>query len=323
MSLVISGKDALLPVKGSEKDRIKEILEGFYNNFESKLTAREYYLAAREFFQFVAIDSASSLAELTREHMISYAAWLRDERKLSPNTRLKKLSGVSALVKYLARYGYMDHDITLGVKRPKSENIKDFADISDRDVSRIFEAMNPKSFCYTSHKAALAIGFYTGLRASEIRLLTIKNLSEIDGHRVLTGVKAKGGKIREVPLTPFTYNAIREHVIRLGELGFDVESPDQWLFPALKSRKENSPLTLQSMRKNFRARISDAGVKLSSARRYSCHSMRATVGSHLIEQGVPIEHVQELFGHSSPGTTQKYDKRKMSLDKNAAYRINY
>lgn len=311
----------LIPVKACDLKKLERTLAAFYEGFGSELTKTEYRRAAKEFFSLIHTD-LKNLGDLSRDHLILYQSYLKKLGK-APKTIQKKMAAISSLCKHLAHEGYVERDLSYGIKRPKAYNKKETGDFKDSDIEKIFSSMNPNRLVFTSHRAILAIGFYTGLRSAEIRTLKVGDIVELDGHRILR-TKIKGDKPHEVPLKPFVYRAICEHIEKLTELGFKTTDPDQWLFPALLPERKNRPLTAQALRKILHHRLKDAGIPISSARRYSPHSMRATLASHLLnEKNVPLEDVQALLGHSSPTTTQKYNKRERSLDKSPVYMIDY
>ncbi|MFW7382232.1 MAG: tyrosine-type recombinase/integrase [Oligoflexus sp.] len=300
--------------------RLEKTLLAFFNSFDSELTSREYFRAAREFLSLV-FTEIDQIEMLSRDHLILYQKWLK-AKGLAKKTILKKLSAISSLCKHLAHEGFVDRDLSYGLKKPRSDNKRQTADFSDDEVRRLFAALEPKRKCFTSHRALLAVGFYTGLRSAEIRHLKVGNVSEIKGHRILS-LTIKGNKPHEVPLNPFAYRCLAEHIDRLGELGFDIQDPDQWLFPALNPIR-NKPISSTALEKILSNLIKKAGIKRSTVRRYSPHSMRATLAGHLLNTvEAPLEQVQRTLGHSSPTTTIKYNKREQDHDKNPVYRIEY
>ena len=58
------------------------------------------------------------------------------------------------------------------------------------------------------------------------------------------------------------------------------------------------------------------------AERLTCRSFRATTITNLLDQGVPLEDVQYLAGHSDPRTTRLYDRRKRQVTRNIVERIS-
>ena len=318
-----------LPVKNNNQKITKKFevgkLEFLFKSFlanHKKSTALEYRNAAKDFFSFIVSNDSEfkSIENLTRHHLIFYRKYL-EGKKASNKTILKKLSGISSLCKFLAAEGLIDKDIVYGIQRPKTHNKKETADLSDVDVKAIFNSFDLKSFYFYSHRAIFAVGLYTGLRSHEIRNLKIRNFGEVAGHRVLN-LSIKGDKPHEIPLNPFVVRCILEHIDKLKELGFKVND-DHYLFPSLKTR-QNKPMAAKPFSFIFQRRLKMANVEQSHLRRYSPHSMRATFAGHLLNTvEAPLEEVQKLLGHSSPTTTQKYNKRKKSHDKSPVYKIQY
>lgn len=298
---------------------VQRTLATFFKSL-SDLTCREYLAAIGEFFKFVG-PSLGGIENLKRDDIIDYQSWLRG-KGLASNTILKKVAAVSSLCKHLAYGGYVDRDLTYGVKRVEGTNKKPTADFTEEEVKKIFDSLNPKKKCFTSHRAIIAVGLYLGLRSANIRMIKIGDFSEYQGHRILH-VILKGNKPHEIPIPPFCWFAIEEHIKTLKEMGFDTDSPDQWLFPSL-SPPRNKPMSGSGLRQVLHTKLKWAGIPTSPNYRFSPHSMRATLTGHLLnEKDVPLEKVQELLGHANPSTTQKYDKRKKRHEKSPVYRVGY
>jgi site-specific recombinase XerD len=310
----------ILPNLPTLDPRLEKTILAFLNSHGSELTSREYARTGREFLGF-AFQDIQSISELGRDHLILYQKWLKT-RGQAQKTILKKMSAVSSLCKHLAHEGFVDQDLTYGLKRPRSDNRRETADFTDDEVRRIFSALDGKRKSFTSHRALLAVGFYTGLRSAEIRHLKVRNLAEVKGHRILS-LRIKGDKPHEIPLNPFAFRCLEEHIERLGELGLDVKNPEQWLFPSL-SPIRNQPISATALEKILKNLVKKSGIRASSVRRYSPHSMRATLAGHLLNVvEAPLDQVQRTLGHASPATTIKYNKREANHDKNPVYRIEY
>ncbi|HYX36915.1 MAG TPA: tyrosine-type recombinase/integrase [Oligoflexus sp.] len=216
----------------------------------------------------------------------------------------------------------LDRDVIHGIKRPKTQNLRETSDISDTDVRRIFAAIDSKKFNSEAYKAILAVGFFTGLRSAEIRNLRIKNVGHVDGIKLLH-MTIKGDKPHEIPLHPFVIKALSQHMERLKEMGFAIDDPEHVLFPSLKT-KVNRPISQEALSYIFRTSLEKAGIEKSDFRRYSPHSMRATFAGHLLNTiEAPLEDVQAALGHANPSTTQKYNKIRKAHEKSPVYRIDY
>jgi integrase/recombinase XerD len=301
------------------KNNVPLVLESFIANLSSPETAKSYTASVKEFLIFVA-PYVRRIEELRREHIVFYKKNLVD-KCLAPKTILKKISAISSLCKYLAHEGIIEKDLTFGIRRPKTHNKKETAALTRDEVQRIFEGLKPERYSYKAHRAILGVGFYTGLRSKEIRYLKISSITEVDGHRIIR-TKIKGDKPHEVPINPQLWLFLTEHLEKLEELGFPCHQ-DDYLFPRLKPM-ENRPISGKSLGELLKRALKNADIHLSDARRYSPHTMRTTVATHLLnEVESPLEDVQKLLGHTNPSTTQRYNKRSKSHHKSPIYQLKY
>jgi integrase/recombinase XerC len=142
-------------------------------------------------------------------------------------------------------------------------------------------------------RAILELLYGSGLRVSEVTSLRRDDL-DLDGARVL--VRGKGSKERRVPVSDDAVLAVRAWLAdgRV-HLAADAGSP---LFLNRK-HKPMSPRDVRAMVDGY------AGVLLPG-RRIGPHTLRHSYATHLLEGGADIRAVQELLGHSSVATTQRY-----------------
>ncbi|WP_261302918.1 tyrosine-type recombinase/integrase [Paenibacillus andongensis] len=77
------------------------------------------------------------------------------------------------------------------------------------------------------------------------------------------------------------------------------EKPEVWLFPG---QTEGRHLTERSVQKNFEQALVSSGVR----KKVSVHSLRHSFATHLLEGGIDIRYIQELLGHQSTRTTERY-----------------
>ena len=139
------------------------------------------------------------------------------------------------------------------------------------------------------HLTMLATTYSTGVRVSE---LTHLQVTDIDSPRMLIRVvQAKGKKDREVPLSKDLLDLLRKY--------WRAYRPSKWLFPGQPSDR---PITKDSVE-----RICDRARKKAGLTKHTTpHGLRHAFATHLVEAGVSLMVVQQLLGHSSPRTTQRY-----------------
>jgi site-specific recombinase XerD len=142
-------------------------------------------------------------------------------------------------------------------------------------------------------RAILEVLYGSGLRVSEVASLTAERI-DLDGARV--GVMGKGAKERRVPLSDFAVDAVRAW-LRLGRPVLATQPTD-----ALFVNRKHHPMSARDVR----AMVSSYAGDLLPGRRVGPHTLRHSFATHLLEGGADIRAVQELLGHSSVATTQRY-----------------
>ena len=143
-------------------------------------------------------------------------------------------------------------------------------------------------------RAMLEVLYGSGLRVSEVAGLTSDRI-DLDRGRVL--VMGKGAKEREVPLSDFAVAALRAY-LREGRHELAPSEPSPMVFFNRK-KKPIGP-------RDIRAMVEQYGDRSSSGRRVTPHTLRHSFATHLLEGGADIRAVQELLGHASVATTQRY-----------------
>lgn len=139
------------------------------------------------------------------------------------------------------------------------------------------------------HKAILTTVYSAGLRISEVRCLTIK---DIDSNNMQIRVrKAKGKKDRYTLLSQNNLSLLREY--------WKEYQPEYWLFPGMPATKAISARTIQQFFKKYLN-------KTKITKNATVHTLRHCFATHLLEAGVDIFHIQKLLGHASPKTTARY-----------------
>jgi integrase/recombinase XerC len=143
-------------------------------------------------------------------------------------------------------------------------------------------------------RAILELMYGSGLRVSEVAGLTLDSV-DLDRGRVL--VFGKGSKERELPLSDPAVEAIGAW-IRLGRPAMTSEAP----VPALFVNRRNTQIGVRDIRRL----VGRYGVAALTGRRVTPHTLRHSFATHLLEGGADIRAVQELLGHASVATTQRY-----------------
>jgi site-specific recombinase XerD len=145
------------------------------------------------------------------------------------------------------------------------------------------------------HRAALAVAYGAGLRASEVVHLKI---ADIDSTRMIVRVvQGKGQRDRYAMLSPSLLELLRAWW-RYGQARGTMR-PGGWLFPG---QNPVNPMSTRQLNRAFHIALTAAEID----KRVSLHSLRHAFATHLLEQKEDIRVIQVLLGHKKLETTARY-----------------
>ena len=145
-----------------------------------------------------------------------------------------------------------------------------------------------------------------GLRASEAAHLRVEDL---DSQRMVVGVRrGKGDKDRQVPLPTRTLGSLRQY-------WRDRRPPPPWLFPDSTGK---APINHSVLDRAIRAARQQSGIRKGA----SCHTLRHSYATHLLERGADLRTIQGLLGHANIKSTIVYLHLTQGVMDNVRPRIN-
>jgi len=156
--------------------------------------------------------------------------------------------------------------------------------LSPEEVERLLAAVTNRK-----HRLVLMVMYATGLRLSEATHLQVE---DIDSARMVIRVRqGKGRKDRLVMLSAVLLEELRSY--------WRWCRPTRWLFPGSTPAK---PLHITAIQKACSRARKAAGIQ----KPVSCHTLRHSFATHLLEDGTDLRLIQTLLGHQSVTTTQRY-----------------
>lgn len=226
----------------------------------------------------------------------SYLGFLY-KKNISKRSVARKLAVIRSFFKFLCREGFLKKNPAKSVATPRQEkNIPSFLTIDE--IFHLLKQPEEKSFLGLRDKAILELFYATGMRIGE---LVSSNIEDINFDLRLIKIKGKGKKERIVPINRSAVTLLAKYIEerKKKELKINIVSSGK------------SPLFI-----NFRYKgITDRGIrnmlvkylrKGNISKTISPHSLRHTFATHLLDAGADLRVIQELLGHSSLSTTQKY-----------------
>jgi integrase/recombinase XerC len=234
--------------------------------------------------------------DVQTETMRTYLAYLHG-RKLKKVSINRKVSSLRAFYKYLLREGMIKSNPAQGVQTPKMEKYMPVF----LSVDEVFELLNAfqgnNSASDLRDQAMLELFYSSGLRLAELAGL---DTEDVNFNAALVKLRGKGKKERIVPVGAPALEAIRRYLSVTEDLRKE-HSAD--LFSgALFLNTRGKRITTRSI-----ARIVDtATVKSGIGRKISPHALRHSFATHLLSAGADLRSIQEMLGHESLSTTQKY-----------------
>lgn len=285
------------------EDAIKAF--GFHLEMERNLspqTCRAYLSDLRDFSSFMEgqhLDGIprekKDLEDFDQLHLRIYLANLY-KRRLQKASIARKLAAMNTFFRYLIREGSIRVNPLAGVSAPR----KDLLIPRHLSVDEVFDLLGDR---FTDDvkgmrdRAILEIFYSTGIRLSE---LTELNREDVDFEQALIRVRGKGRKERIVPVGIPALRTLKDYLERRGSLGED-GSPDDRKGPLITGRNNEriNPRTVE--------RIVDKCMRRSgNQKKISPHALRHSFATHLLDAGADLRSIQEMLGHESLSTTQRY-----------------
>ena len=190
-------------------------------------------------------------------------------------------------------------------------------ELSAQQARRLLASIDTSNVVGLRDRAVLAVLIYTAARVGAVAGLRQKDLYDV-GDQYCLRFTDKGGKSREIPVRYDLRGYLLEYQRQAARPGDPLERP---LFLAAVRRTKclsRNRMTADAIGCMLKRRLRDLGLPT----RFSPHSIRVMTITDLLLQGVPLDDVQNLAGHSDPRTTRLYDRRHRRVTRNIVERIS-
>lgn len=265
----------------------------------SEHTLRAYVSDLRAFIVYCQVDELSTENIRSVVTLWAIRAWLASlvQQGKSRSTISRRTASIRSFTAWAYRRGYLDSDPGLLVtsargdqKLPQVQTPSDTAELLSYAATRTREENSPAAI---RDWAILETIYATGIRVSEVCSL---DTTSIDQQGMTLRVIGKGNKERVVPFTRACLSALQAWLSH-GRPSLAIPEAGRALFVGDKGRRID-PRVIRSM---IHRMCAQAGV-----RDLAPHALRHTAATHILAGGADLRAVQEMLGHSSLQTTQRY-----------------
>ncbi|MGH9749500.1 MAG: tyrosine recombinase XerC [Candidatus Polarisedimenticolia bacterium] len=272
----------------------------------SPQTVRGYRTDLREFAAFLRATGRGRPPSLRAIDHRVVRAWLADlhGRGARRTTVARKLSSLRSFFRYCVRGGRLKVNPARLVAAPKLERRLPKA-LTEAEVESLLEAAFGDTPPDRRDRAILELLYASGVRVAELVGADLGDL-EMGGDDGMLRVLGKGRKERLVPVGSKAIRAIRDYLKVRGRLGAGRPGAGPPARPddrdALFLNARGGRLTDRSVRRILNRRLLLAAMQ----QKMSPHALRHSFATHLLNAGADLRSIQELLGHASLSTTQKY-----------------
>lgn len=253
---------------------------------KSPNTANAYSCDVLLWLQWLESKGVKRVSTLKEEHIVNFLAHTKRLGR-RPNTVRRYYQSMMSYCKHLRRVKALDRDLCEDIETPRGSYTPPTIP-SVEEMAKILQTVKTDTETGHRDKAILALLYSSGLRASELCDLKLKDIDETS----VTVREGKGGKTRTIPVTKEAWELTRYYV---EEYRGDW---DGYLFVTVVQRKRMSRKLLFTL---VNQRAQEAGFT-----GVTTHTLRHACATHLLEAGADLRMIQELLGHVSIATTQKY-----------------
>lgn len=228
-------------------------------------------------------------------------------RSINRRTIVRRLATLRSFFKFACLHKIISRNPTEGLENPKLDK-KIPSHLSYDQVSELFNQPDTSTYLGFRDRAILELFYSSGLRVSELVAL---DREDLDADNLLLRVRGKGKKERIVPITKNACEWIQKylnHTERCLDIdGHKAEADSKAIF----LNRQGTRLTPRSVDRKFNKYMSMSGL----AGKATPHTIRHTIATHWLENGMDLKTIQVLLGHSSLTTTTIYTRVGTKLKK--------
>ena len=249
-------------------------------------------------------SSKVTLSTIERTTVRGFIACMHTQG-LGRRTVVRRMSALRSFFKYAMRQGLMIADPMELIERPKVDR-KIPVSLSYAEVQMLFDQPNTTEYLGFRDRCIMEIFYSSGLRVSELCGL---NRADVDHEQLLLRLRGKGKKERVVPITRNAVDWLLQYLEHPQRKINSDEHLAEVDHSAVFLNKLGTRLSTRSVDRMFDKYLVMSGL----AGKVTPHTIRHTIATHWLENGMDLKTIQSLLGHTSLATTTIYTQVSSKL----------
>lgn len=252
-------------------------------------TIEAYSRDTRSFVKFITNNGISVLSDVQKSHIVSFLSALKDKKYASASI-CRTLIAIKVFFRFLTRENVTSGNAALYLETPKLWQLIPEV-LSYDEVVLLLNKPDVTTAAGARDKAILEVLYASGLRVSELCGL---DLYSVDDKTVR--VMGKGSKERIVPIGEEALKALDHYLIHYRS---QWDSEHQKALFVTKNGKRVDRIMVWRM-------IKDCAKSCGIEKGISPHTLRHSFATHLLDNGADLRVIQEMLGHASISSTDRY-----------------
>lgn len=252
-------------------------------------TIEAYRRDVESFIKFLEELGFQSLTKIDTSQLVTFLSQLK-EIGYASSTLCRMMISLKVFFRFLTREGLISTNIALYLHTPKLWQLLPEV-LNPEEVERLLAQPIPSTLFGSRDKAILEVLYASGLRVSEVCTLDLYSVDD-----KFVRVLGKGSKERLVPIGQEAVQAIDHYLIHHR---CNCDSQEQQALFVTKSGKRMDRISIWRMIKNYAKK---AGIH----KNISPHTLRHSFATHLLDNGADLRIIQEMLGHASISSTDRY-----------------
>jgi integrase/recombinase XerD len=251
---------------------------------------------------FLDAEKIGHIEELTFEVLADYQQELsfRLTAKGAPLTigsQLRLLCAVRGFARFLKDKDYLVYDPGVSIRLPKTVQRLPKVILSQKEIKTLITAQDMRCRFGYRRRLIIEILYDTGIRRSELAAVRTADIDFNAGYLHIRN--GKGGKDRIVPVSSRVCKLIHDYMLFIRPMFIQDKDPG-----GLIVNQYGDNMAAHGIYWEVRCAVEKAGIK----KNITTHSLRHSCATHMLKNGAPVRHIQELLGHASLDSTQIYTR---------------